>query len=264
MQVSLHVVRVRRGFTLIELLVVISIIALLIAILLPALGAARRSARKTQDSTHVRSIQQIASAYAVDNKSVMMDWGNLCGTWNRSGNTSFTSFPYYLHPSAKESLVDYGLMRDYLYSPFQQLWNTDAVWNGTALNNGFTFITYMTFAGHEYFSMSSESERNSVGIGGGSDWVADGTRPVSRRTDDVAESNVFVTDLSRSWGSNLSASTFLEGFDVAGFLPNESKDGGSYVGAIDGSVGWKREGDMGQPNDPGKRQFWTSSLRVYW
>lgn len=59
----------RQGFTLIELLVVISIIALLIAILLPALGAARRTARRMQNSTQLRGIHQGLVTFANSNKN---------------------------------------------------------------------------------------------------------------------------------------------------------------------------------------------------
>ena len=59
----------KSGFTLIELLVVISIIALLIAILLPALGAARRTARRMQNSTQLRGIHQGLVTFANSNKN---------------------------------------------------------------------------------------------------------------------------------------------------------------------------------------------------
>ena len=71
--------RTRKGFTLIELLVVISIIALLIAILLPALGAARRTARRMQNSTQLRGIHQGLVTFANSNK------GNFAGL-DASGN----------------------------------------------------------------------------------------------------------------------------------------------------------------------------------
>lgn len=59
------------AFTLIELLVVISIIALLIGILLPALGAARKSARGSQNLSNLRQIGIGVNAYAAERRGYL-------------------------------------------------------------------------------------------------------------------------------------------------------------------------------------------------
>ena len=56
----------RKGFSLVELLVVIAIIAILAAILFPVISRAKLQAKKTADSTNMKSIYQALKLYHAD------------------------------------------------------------------------------------------------------------------------------------------------------------------------------------------------------
>ncbi|QOV91808.1 type II secretion system protein [Humisphaera borealis] len=70
-----------RGFTLVELLVVIAIIGLLVSILLPALGRAREGARTLKCAANLRSILQATTAYANENRGILVPTGTFYGGW---------------------------------------------------------------------------------------------------------------------------------------------------------------------------------------
>ena len=80
----------KSAFTLIELLVVISIIALLIGILLPALGAARTTARRLQNNTQLRGINQGMFVYSQSNKDLFPGLVKLdmSSSWNSCVNSA--------------------------------------------------------------------------------------------------------------------------------------------------------------------------------
>lgn len=60
---------IRHGFTFVELCVFLAVIALLIGIILPTLGAARRTARCTQNSTPVRGIHSALVLFSQGNNT---------------------------------------------------------------------------------------------------------------------------------------------------------------------------------------------------
>lgn len=84
--------RGRRGFTLVELLVVIAIIVLLVSILVPALGKAMRTARTTEDKSHIKGIHGAMLLHATSNEgkfprpSTIMDETDPDVTLDTTGN----------------------------------------------------------------------------------------------------------------------------------------------------------------------------------
>jgi prepilin-type N-terminal cleavage/methylation domain-containing protein/prepilin-type processing-associated H-X9-DG protein len=94
----------KKGFTLIELLVVIAIIALLLAILIPSLRAAKEIASGSVCLSDQKQLSLAWTAYAEDNKSMLVGGSNYSPTLNATKPT-----PY--------RWVEYPLLTDVYDSP---------------------------------------------------------------------------------------------------------------------------------------------------
>ena len=144
----------KTGFTLIELLVVISIIALLIAILLPALGAARRTARRMQNSTQLRGIHQGLVTFANSNRNNfagLNSSGEVQGNGNNATGTSgpgddiearywlmlngdFFTPEYAISPSETANVVE--------YNDGGAPATTPVTWNATARHYSYALLQF--------------------------------------------------------------------------------------------------------------------------
>jgi len=101
-----HGNRRRHGFTLVELLVVIGIIALLVSILLPTLNKAREHARRTKCLSNLRSIGQLVTMYANQNKGQIP-----IGSSGKTGWVGPSEAFYFAYPEGTNvRLVGLGLI----------------------------------------------------------------------------------------------------------------------------------------------------------
>lgn len=92
----------RRGFTLFELLVVVSIIAVLVAMVLPVIKMVRESALNLRCMTNLRQISVASTAYANDNR------GMVVLSMNPAGNYWFQTLATYTEDSKKVSTAAFG------------------------------------------------------------------------------------------------------------------------------------------------------------
>ncbi len=110
------------GFTLIELLVVISIIALLIGLLLPALGAARKTARSSQNLSNVRQIGSIAMAGFLIDQDGLYPWHSSDIPGGNRPNGNKPRWADYIYPYIENTDVFINPHLDLAESVFNRKW----------------------------------------------------------------------------------------------------------------------------------------------
>jgi prepilin-type N-terminal cleavage/methylation domain-containing protein len=140
--------RPRQGFTLIELLVVISIVALLIALLLPALAMTRRATREMLCSTNVKSLTATSLQAAAEAKEVLPDM-------KAKGDSSGHNLHWISGAWRDKLRTDYGVKRQAIYSPTNDLWNDDEFywWGvGTPNANADCVPGYMYFGNRSWLN----------------------------------------------------------------------------------------------------------------
>jgi prepilin-type N-terminal cleavage/methylation domain-containing protein len=251
----------RHGFTLIELLVVVSIIALLIAILLPSLNRARQRAREVVCLARVRSLGQTALIMAQDRKGKLPDLTNsrvrygLSSEWD-DPVVSVNRLPYWYNPTARDTMLKYGMERDFFYCPNNNAWNIDLYWDRSLVGE------HGSVWGYSYFGSNEDAVRSWQWKDGAE---TSNLSPVPFRLSDRSFHNVIWTDNSRNRnGSFDGGANHLAGninTSDPWTLPRQDHDqGGASVGFMDGSATWDSLGEVKY------RWYWSGPAvyRFYW
>ncbi|QNN25210.1 type II secretion system protein [Planctomycetales bacterium ZRK34] len=251
----------KQGFTLIELLVVISIIALLIAILLPSLSRARLRAREVVCMARVRTLGQTTVIMAQDRKGKLPDLVNSRARYGLSSDwsdpvVSVNRLPYWINPKARDTMLRYGMERDFFYCPNNDAWNIDEYWDRSLVGE------HGSVWGYSYFGANEDAARSWDWKDGAESSPRD---PVPFTLADRAFHNVIWTDNTRNRnGSFTGGANHLDGnidtSDPWTIPPQEHDQGGASVGMVDGSVVWDNLGEVKY------RWYWSgpAAYRFYW
>lgn len=118
----------RRGFTLMEMMVVISIITLLISITLPALSKSRLVAREATCGSNARQATIAFTSYTGDNSQYYPDF-----SYDPAAKKQWQHPNYWTQSYWRTHMLSYGLIREIIYSPSNEIWNRDDFyWYNTA------------------------------------------------------------------------------------------------------------------------------------
>lgn len=225
-----------RAFTLIELLVVIAIIAILAAMLLPVLGRAKEKGKRAACKNNMRQCIMSIHMYANDFSDKVPTARENQGLWHavRVSSVTWTNLSLY---SGNWRVLDCPNF----------IFNTNFLSRYSATYGYLIGYQYLGDAvippaniQYPWFSPSKLSGiTNCVILADANHWGNDGAKVA------VHTKAGSVTEQGSSWTRNLK-----------GVTPADIGAEGGNVGSVDGSVEWKKIGQMAKQNQASSYQFY--------